>query len=152
MTAYSFSGLLVDVKAYNWHMSAPVDATLNNNYNTEATQILVGGLVIPGADAGSIDNAGADAADVLGVMNESRPAGTATDKRSVSYTWAGVVRVITDGSAITVGSGLSPAAEGKVKVEAQDTVAHHALRIGKALEANGSSDETIIMAYVNFAH
>lgn len=152
MTAYSFQGLLVDVKAYNWHMSAPVDATLNNNYNTEATQILVGGIVIPGADTGSIDNAGADATDYLGVMNESRPAGTSSDKRQATYTWAGVVRVITNNSAILVGSYLKCGAEGKVALADKTVLADVTKSFGRALEANASADETIIMAYLNMAH
>lgn len=152
MTAYSFQGLLVDVKAYNMHMSAPVDSTLNNNYNTEATQILVGGIVIPGADTGSIDNAGADATDYLGVMNETRPKGSSSDLRQATYTWLGVVRVITNNSAIVVGSKLKCAAEGKVAVVADGTVGEHVKAFGRALEANGSVDETIIMAYINMAH
>jgi len=153
MTAYNFQGLLVDVKGYNWHMSAPVDATLNNNYDTEATQILVGGIVIPGADSGSVDNAGADATNYLGVANKSFPAGTTNDKRQLTYTWAGVVRVITDNSAILVGSRLKCGAEGKVSLVAAAgaTAADTAIQFGRALEANGSVDETIIMAYINMA-
>ena len=150
MTAYSFSGLLVDVKAYNWHMSALPDATLNNNYNTVATQILVGGIVIPGASASVVDNAGTGATDYLGVANETRNAG---DTRPVTYTWAGVVRVITDNSAILVGSRLMCGVEGKVKLvtAAGGAVAETAIQFGRALEANGSADETIIMAYINMA-
>lgn len=149
MTAYSFSGLLVDVKAYNWHMSARPDATLNNNYNTVATTIPVGGIVIPGASAAVVDNAGADATNYLGVATETR---NADDERPLTYTWAGVVRVITDNSAILVGSYLKCGAEGKVTLSDKTVLADVTKSFGRALEANGSVDETIILAYVNFAH
>ena len=147
MTSYNFQGLLVDVKSTNWHMSARPDTTLSNNYNTLATYILVGGIVVPGTVAGTVDNAGADATDYLGVANETRLAG---DSRPVTYTWAGVVRVITDDSAILVGSRLKCGAEGKVKLvtAAGATASDTALQFGRALEANGSADETIIMAYI----
>lgn len=148
MTAYSFSGLLVDVKAYNWHMSARPDSTLNNNYDTVATTIPVGGIVIPGATASVIDNAGADATDYLGVANETR---NANDTRPLTYTWAGVVRVITDNSAVIVGSYLKCGAEGKVSLADKTVLADVTKSFGRALEANGSVDETIIMAYINMA-
>jgi len=150
MTSYNFQGLLVDVKAYNWHMSAKPDTTLNNNYDTVATTIPVGGIVIPGTVAGTVDNAGANATDYLGVATESR---NAADTRPLTYTWAGVVRVITDNSAILVGSRLKCGAEGKVSLVAAAgaTPGDTAIQFGRALEANSSVDETIIMAYVNMA-
>lgn len=154
MTAYNFQGYLVDVKGYNWHMSAPVDSTLNNNYDTEATQILVGSILVPGATvSGSVDTAGADATNYLGVANKSMDAGTSTDNRQLTYTWAGVVRVITDNSAILVGSKLHCGAEGKVTLTtaAGASAAETHISFGRALEANGSVDETIIMAYINMA-
>jgi hypothetical protein len=150
MTGYNFQGLLVDVKAYNWHMSASPDTTLNNNYNTEATQILAGSIVIPGTAAGTIDTAGTEATDYLGVATKTLAAG---DARAITYTWAGVVRVITDASAILVGSRLKCGVEGKVKLvtAAGADAAGTALQFGRALEANSSADETIIMAYINMA-
>jgi len=150
MTSYNFQGLLVDVKAYNWHMSAKPDTTLSNNYDTVATTIPVGGIVVPGTVAGTVDNAGADATDYLGVATESR---NAADTRPLTYTWAGVVRVITNNSAILVGSRLKCAAEGKVALVAAAgaTPGDTAIQFGRALEANGSVDETIIMAYINMA-
>ncbi len=150
MTSYNFQGLLVDVKAYNWHMSAKPDTTLNNNYDTVATTIPVGGIVIPGAVAGTVDNAGASATDYLGVATETR---NAADTRPLTYTWAGVVRVITDNSAILVGSRLMCGAEGKVTLvtAAGASAAEHFISFGRALEANGSAPETIILAYINMA-
>ena len=150
MTSYNFQGLLVDVKATNWHMSAKPDTTLSANYDTLTTTIPVGGIVIPGTVAGTVDNAGTGATDFLGVANETRLAG---DTRPVTYTWAGVVRVITDDSAIIVGSRLMCGAEGKVKLvtAAGAAVAETAIQFGRALEANSSADETIIMAYINMA-
>ena len=150
MTAYNFSGLLVDVKAYNWHMSAKPDTTLNNNYDTVATTIPVGGIVIPGTATGTVDNAGNGATDYLGVATETR---NAADTRPLTYTWAGVVRVVTDNSAIVVGDHIACAAEGKVKTITEATLdGHHNISFGRALEANSSTDETIIMAYINMAH
>jgi hypothetical protein len=150
MTSYNFQGLLVDVKATNWHMSAKPDTTLNNNYDTVATTIPVGGIVMPGTVTGTVDNATTGIATYLGVANETRNAG---DSRPVTYTWAGVVRVITDNSAIIVGSRLMCGAEGKVKLvtAAGAAVAESAIQFGRALEANGGVDETIIMAYINMA-
>jgi len=149
MTSYNFSGLLVDVKATNWHMSAKPDTTLSNNYDTVATTIPVGGVVVPGTVAGTVDNAGVDATDYLGIATETR---NAADTRPVTYTWAGVVRVMTNNSAVVVGSKIKCAAEGKVAVVADGTIGEHVLAFGRALEANGSVDETIIMAYINMAH
>ena len=150
MTSYNFQGLLVDVKAYNMHMSAKPDTTLNNNYDTVATTIPVGGIVMPGTVAGSIDNATTGITTYLGVATETR---NAADVRPLTYTWAGVVRVITDNSAIIVGSRLMCGAEGKVKLvtAAGAAVAESAIQFGRALEANAGADETIIMAYINMA-
>ena len=150
MTSYNFQGLLVDVTAYNMHMSARPDTTLNNNYDTVATTIPVGGIVMPGTVAGTIDNATTGIATYLGVATETR---NAADVRPLTYTWAGVVRVITDNSAIIVGSRLMCGAEGKVKLvtAAGAAVAESAIQFGRALEANAGADETIIMAYINMA-
>jgi len=149
MTSYNFTGLLVDVKAYNWHMSARPDTTLSANYDTLTTTIPVGGIVVPGTVAGTVDNAGADATNFLGVCNESRSAG---DVRPATYTWAGVVRVMTNGNTILVGSRLKCGAEGKVALVAAAgaTAADTALQFGRALEAS-TSDEDVIMAYINMA-
>jgi len=154
MTAYSFSGLLVDVKGYNWHMSAKPDAALNASLSGATTSIEVGAIVEQGADTGGIDNAQVGSTTVLGVANKTEAAG---DGRPIEYTWAGVVRVMTDNTAILVGSKISAAANGKVKLvsmagnDAADLAAH-ILGFGKALEANGSVDGTIIMAYIFMSH
>ncbi len=150
MTSYNFQGLLVDVKSTNWHMSAKPDTTLNNNYDTVATTIPVGGIVIPGTVAGSIDNAGAGAVDYLGVATETR---NAADTRPLTYTWAGVVRVITTNGTFTVGCHIACGAEGKVAPITEATLSgHHNIAFGRALEACTGADETIIMAYINMAH
>lgn len=149
MTSYNFQGLLVDVKSTNWHMSAKPDTTLNNNYDTVATTIPVGGIVMPGTVAGSIDNATTGITTYLGVATETR---NAADTRPLTYTWAGVVRVITDNSAIVVGCHIGAGAEGKVILCSDADIANHKIAFGRALEANGSIDETIIMCYINMAH
>ena len=149
MTSYNFQGLLVDVKAYNMHMSAKPDTTLNNNYDTVATTIPVGGIVMPGTVAGTIDNATTGIATYLGVATETR---NAADVRPLSYTWAGGVRVITDNSAIVIGCHIGAGAEGKVILCSDADIANHKIAFGRALEANGGVDETIIMSYINMAH
>jgi hypothetical protein len=154
MTAYSFSGLLVDVKGYNWHMSAKPDTTLNASLSGASTSIEVGAVVEAGTASGTIDNAQVGSTTALGIANKTLPAG---DGRPLEYTWAGVVRVMTDNTAILVGSKISAAASGKVKLvsmagdDAADLAAH-ILGFGKALEANGSVDGTIIMAYIFMSH
>ncbi len=155
MTAYNFQGLLVDVKGYNWHMSAVPDSALNASLDATTTDIQVGAVVEVGVTVtGSIDNAQADSTTVVGVANKTLPAG---DSRSLEYTWAGVVRVMTNASAILVGSQIKAAANGKVALcslagnDAADLAAH-ILGFGRALEANASTDGTIIMAYIFMSH
>jgi len=149
MTGYSFSGKQVDVKATNLHGSAPIDTTLSADYNGLGvhTQLLVGTVVIPGGVAGSIDVAGAGATNALGVLIETRLEG---DSRLGTYTYFGWVRVMTDGSAIVAGSPLKCAATGKVAVATAANGVDSGQIIGKALEANGSVDGTIIQALVWF--
>lgn len=146
MTGYSFSGVQVDVKATNLHGSAPVDATLSANYDGGTDQLLVGTVVGPGANVGSIDVAGAAAPDAVGVLIESRLAG---DQRMGTYTYFGWVRVMTDNSAIIKGSPLKVAATGG-KVTLATAGTDSGVIIGKALAANGSVDKTIIEALVWF--
>jgi len=149
MTAYNFQGLLVDVKGYNWHMSAlPLAAVLNTSLDAAHTGIDVGALVEDGG-SGYIDNAQNNSTKVLGVANETRAEG---DTRPLQYTWAGVVRVMTNNSAIVVGSPLKASTDAKVALCLTYTNANHALGFGKALEANGSADGTIIMAYIFMSH
>ena len=147
MTAYSFQGLLVDVKSYNWHMSAPVDSALLG----AATSIPVGMVVVPGGDAGSIDIADTDATNYLGIMNETRPLGTSTDKRSASYTWAGVVRVQLNTTNVLVGSYLKCGAAGVVALADKSNIADVTKSFGRSLEET-TTDGAIIMAYINMAH
>ncbi len=155
MTAYSFQGLLVDVKAYNWHMSAPVDTTLTSaGVDGTSTQISVGTIVADGG-TGYIDVAQAASTTYLGVMNETRPISSATDNRSATYTWAGVVRVSTNGDsgAVLVGSRLMCGATGHVDVvtAAGVTAAETAVQFGRSLEATANTSATIIMAYICMA-
>ncbi len=153
MTAYSFQGLLVDVKAYNWHMSAPVDTTLTSaGLDGSSTQISVGTVVMDGG-SGYIDVAQADSTTYLGVMNETRPLSSSTDNRSATYTWAGVVRVKTTAANVSIGAHLKCAATGSVVAITEATLAtHHNIAFGRALEAVTDSAATIIMAYINMAH
>ncbi len=155
MTAYSFSGLLVDVKAYNWHMSAPVKSSLASaGVDGTSTQISVG-TVVADAASGTIDVAQAASTTYLGVMNETRPVGSSTDNRSATYTWAGVVRVSTNGdsSAILVGSRLMCGATGHVMLvtAAGASAAETARQFGRSLEATANTSATIIMAYICMA-
>lgn len=153
MTAYSFQGLLVDVKGYNWHMSAPVDTTLTSaGLDGSTTQISVGTVVMDGG-AGLIDVAQADVKTYLGVMNETRPLSSSTDQRSATYTWAGVVRVKTTAANIAIGNHFKCAANGAVVAITETTLTdHHNIAFGRALEAVTDGAATIIMGYINMAH
>jgi len=150
MTAYSFSGLLVDVKAYNWHMSAPLNAVPGATHTTAGTATIDAGAIVMDDGAGGLQNAlDASGALALGVMNETR-AYSASDNRQATYTWAGVVRVITS-EAVTLGNHIRAEDAGKVQPVDDTLIAEHVLAFGKALETAGAGD-VIIMAYVNFAH
>lgn len=151
MTKYNFSGTLVDVKATNLHGSAlPISGTMSADNTGATTKISVGTIVMAdGTDPTLVDNAtAANASKSLGVAIETRNAG---DTRPVTYTYFGWVRVMTNNSAILVGSPLKVGDRGKVVLaNPAGTAADIPLVIGKALEANGSTDEKIIQALVWF--
>lgn len=150
MTRYSFESNLVDVKAYNWHMSAlPHATTIGTDFNGAVDTTIPAGTILIAGASGSVIIGGAGATDALGVANYTRNVG---DQRPLTYTWAGVVRVMANGDTFLVGSRIKAGANGKVALvnAAGGTPGDTAVQFGRALEAS-TVDKTIIMAYVNFA-
>jgi hypothetical protein len=137
MTQYSFEGAAVMVKS-----------PLQTESALAAAAIAVGQLVIPdGTDPTKYNVAGANALNVRGVATEARASG---DARPVTAISRGVVRVITNNSAILVDSPLKAGASGKVALFVTGTDTEDR-RIGKARQANGSVDATVIIAELDCA-